>query len=85
VFQIEGGAGLGLTYVTGALVKVGQFAAAALKGGRAGWVSNLLLWARWWQARSVAGWLISGSTLPRSGLPRPRAGVERDRRGDVHR
>jgi uncharacterized membrane protein YoaK (UPF0700 family) len=46
VFQIEGGAGLGLTYVTGALVKVGQFAAAALKGGaRWGWVSNLLLWA----------------------------------------
>ena len=26
VFQIEGGAGLGLTYVTGALVKVGQLA-----------------------------------------------------------
>ena len=46
VFQIEGGAGLGLTYVTGALVKVGQFAAAALKGGaRWGWVSNLVLWA----------------------------------------
>jgi uncharacterized membrane protein YoaK (UPF0700 family) len=46
VFQIKGGAGLGLTYVTGALVKVGQLAAAALKGGpRWGWVSNLLLWA----------------------------------------
>ncbi|WP_298111025.1 YoaK family protein [Bradyrhizobium sp.] len=46
VFQIEGGAGLGLTYVTGALIKVGQFLAAALKGGdRWGWVPNLLLWA----------------------------------------
>jgi uncharacterized membrane protein YoaK (UPF0700 family) len=46
VFQIKGGAGLGLTYVTGALVKVGQLAAAALKGGaRWGWVSNLMLWA----------------------------------------
>ena len=46
VFQIHGGAGLGLTYVTGALVKVGQLAAAALTGGpRWGWVSNLLLWA----------------------------------------
>jgi len=46
VFQIEGGAGLGLTYVTGALVKVGQLAAVALRGGdRFGWVSNLLLWA----------------------------------------
>jgi uncharacterized membrane protein YoaK (UPF0700 family) len=46
VFQIHGGAGLGLTYVTGALVKVGQLAALALTGGaRWGWASNLLLWA----------------------------------------
>jgi uncharacterized membrane protein YoaK (UPF0700 family) len=46
VFQIEGGAGLGLTYVTGALVKVGQLLAAALTGGaRWAWVPNLLLWA----------------------------------------
>ena len=46
VFQIHGGAGLGLTYVTGALVKVGQLVARALTGGpRWGWVSNLLLWA----------------------------------------
>jgi len=46
VFQIEGGSGLGLTYVTGALVKVGQLLAAALTGGaRLGWVPNLLLWA----------------------------------------
>jgi uncharacterized membrane protein YoaK (UPF0700 family) len=46
VFQIDGGAGLGLTYVTGALVKVGQLIAAALTGGaRWGWAPNLLLWA----------------------------------------
>jgi uncharacterized membrane protein YoaK (UPF0700 family) len=46
VFQIRGGAGLGLTYVTGALVKVGQLLAAALKGGaRWAWAPNLLLWA----------------------------------------
>ena len=46
VFQIHGGAGLGLTYVTGALVKVGQLAAASLKGGaRWAWAPNLLLWA----------------------------------------
>jgi len=46
VFQIHGGAGLGLTYVTGALVKVGQLAASALRGGaRWAWVPNLLLWA----------------------------------------
>jgi uncharacterized membrane protein YoaK (UPF0700 family) len=46
VFQIDGGAGLGLTYVTGALVKVGQLAAAALSGGaRWAWAPNLLFWA----------------------------------------
>jgi uncharacterized membrane protein YoaK (UPF0700 family) len=46
VFQIDGGSGLGLTYITGALVKAGQLIAAALTGGaRFGWVSNLLLWA----------------------------------------
>jgi uncharacterized membrane protein YoaK (UPF0700 family) len=46
VFQFRGGAGLGLTYVTGALVKVGQQFAAALTGGaRWGWMPNLLLWA----------------------------------------
>jgi uncharacterized membrane protein YoaK (UPF0700 family) len=46
VFQIHGGAGLGLTYVTGALVKVGQLVAAALTGGaRWAWAANLLLWA----------------------------------------
>ncbi len=46
VFQIDGGAGLGLTYVTGALVKAGQQIAAALTGGpRFGWLPNLLLWA----------------------------------------
>ncbi|HEV7599452.1 MAG TPA: DUF1275 family protein [Bradyrhizobium sp.] len=46
VFQIEGGAGLGLTYVTGALVKVGQLLAAALTS-RVRWdlAPNLLLWA----------------------------------------
>ena len=54
VFQIEGGGGLGLTYVTGALVKVGQLIAAAVTGGaRFGWVPNLLLWAA----------LVTGSVL----------------------
>jgi uncharacterized membrane protein YoaK (UPF0700 family) len=54
VFQIDGGAGLGLTYVTGALVKVGQLLATALtRGSRFGWVPNLLLWAS----------LVAGSAL----------------------
>ena len=35
VFQIEGGAGLGLTYMTGALVKVGQFAGGGADRRRA--------------------------------------------------
>jgi uncharacterized membrane protein YoaK (UPF0700 family) len=56
VFQIDGGAGLGLTYVTGALVKVGQLVATALTGGaRFGWAPNLLLWAA-----LVAGALVGG-------------------------
>jgi uncharacterized membrane protein YoaK (UPF0700 family) len=46
VFQIDGGAGLGLTYITGALVKVGQLLATALTGGaRWAWAPNLMLWA----------------------------------------
>ncbi len=46
VFQLDGGAGLGLTYVTGALVKAGQLIAAALTGGAGwAWLPNLLLWA----------------------------------------
>ncbi|MHC2256679.1 YoaK family protein [Bradyrhizobium embrapense] len=46
VFQLEGGAGLGLTYVTGALIKAGQLIAAALTGGGGwAWLPNVLLWA----------------------------------------
>ncbi|MHC2331868.1 YoaK family protein [Bradyrhizobium sp. USDA 4454] len=46
VFQLEGGAGLGLTYVTGALIKAGQLIAAALTGGAGwAWLPNVLLWA----------------------------------------
>jgi uncharacterized membrane protein YoaK (UPF0700 family) len=57
VFQIEGGGGLGLTYVTGALVKVGELCAAALMGGaRFAWLPNLLLWA------SLAVGVVLGAT-----------------------
>jgi len=46
VFEVEGGTGIGLTYVTGTLVKVGQGIAALLSGGkRWSWLPNLLLWA----------------------------------------
>jgi len=64
VFQIDGGSGLGLTYVTGALVKVGQLLAAALTGGaRFGWVPNLLLWAA-----LVAGGVCGALLYRRGGL-----------------
>jgi uncharacterized membrane protein YoaK (UPF0700 family) len=80
VFQIHGGGGLGLTYVTGALVKVGQLAAVALTGGaRWGWVSNLLLWAalvagslcgasayHWINLAAV--WFAAGSALALSAI-----------------
>jgi uncharacterized membrane protein YoaK (UPF0700 family) len=80
VFQIDGGAGLGLTYVTGALVKVGQLAAAALAGGaRWAWLPNLLLWAalvagavagasayRW--INLAATWFAAGTALALGGI-----------------
>jgi uncharacterized membrane protein YoaK (UPF0700 family) len=80
VFQIDGGAGLGLTYVTGALVKVGQLVAAALGGGtRWAWAPNLLLWAAL-VAGSLCGalayhwinlaaiWFAAGSALALSAI-----------------
>ncbi|BCP55718.1 hypothetical protein K32_43350 [Kaistia sp. 32K] len=46
VFQRNGAPGIGLTYVTGALVKVGQSLAAALRGGdRWAFLPSLLIWA----------------------------------------
>jgi uncharacterized membrane protein YoaK (UPF0700 family) len=80
VFQIEGGGGLGLTYVTGALVKVGQLIAAAVTGGaRFAWVPNLLLWAalvvgsvggalayRWINLAAI--WFAAGAALTLTAL-----------------
>jgi uncharacterized membrane protein YoaK (UPF0700 family) len=46
IFQSGNTGGIGLTYITGALVKVGQALATALQGGaRWGWLPNFLLWA----------------------------------------
>jgi uncharacterized membrane protein YoaK (UPF0700 family) len=80
VFQIDGGAGLGLTYITGALVKVGQLAATALTGGaRWAWLPNLLLWAalvagaacgasgyHWINLAAI--WFAAGAALALSGI-----------------
>jgi len=80
VFQIDGGAGLGLTYVTGALVKVGQRIAEALTGGaRWGWAPNLLLWAAlvagsacgalgYYWINLAAIWFAAGAALALSGI-----------------
>lgn len=46
VFFTGGAGGLGLTYITGALVRVGQLMALALRGGkRWEWLPSLLQWA----------------------------------------
>ena len=80
VFQVEGGTGLGLTYMTGTLVKVGELAAAALTGGRRwAWLPNLLLWAalvagvvcgawayRWINLAAI--WFAAGLALALSGI-----------------
>lgn len=75
VFQVDGGPGIGLTYMTGALVKVGQLAAAALTGGpRWAWLPNLLLWAAlvagaaigaftYAQINLAAVWFAAGAAL----------------------
>ncbi len=45
VFQKDGETGIGVTYMTGALVRVGHRIAAALRGGPPlAWTSSLLLW-----------------------------------------
>jgi uncharacterized membrane protein YoaK (UPF0700 family) len=64
MFQIDGGSGLGLTYVTGALVRMGQLMAKALTGGpRWAWAPNLLLWAA-----LVAGCVVGGFAYGRISL-----------------
>jgi uncharacterized membrane protein YoaK (UPF0700 family) len=45
VFQKDGETGIGVTYMTGALVRVGHRIAAALRGGPPlAWTSSLFLW-----------------------------------------
>ncbi|CAN5131136.1 YoaK family protein [soil metagenome] len=91
VFQIDGGAGLGLTYVTGALVKVGQLAAAAITGGaRWAWLPNLLLWSAlvlgsivgtlayvWINLAAI--WFAAAAALAMSGMFVLRDGIRRRR------
>src|SRR5258708_39771051 len=65
VCQIHGGAGLGLTYVTSALVKAGQQIAAALTGGpRPGWLAHPFV-----VAALVAGALFGARAFSLGQLP----------------
>ena len=64
VFQREGEVSVGVTYMTGTLVKFGQHLAAALAGGpRFAWASYLLLWLG-----LVAGAVAGSAAFPVLGL-----------------
>lgn len=64
VFERDGEVSLGVTYMTGALVKLGQRLAGALTGGdRWGWSPYLLLWL------GLVGGAVTGALLyPQVGL-----------------
>ena len=60
MFQRDGEVSIGVTYMTGALVKLGQALASAVTGGPAfGWLPHLLLWLGL-VAGAVAGALLFG-------------------------
>lgn len=64
VFQRDGEVSVGVTYMTGALVKVGQRIGAALLGGdRLGWLPYLLLWLG-----LVAGGIIGATAYAHVGM-----------------
>ena len=64
VFERNGEVSIGVTYMTGSLVKLGQKIAAALLGrDRRGWIPYFILWA------SFVGGVVSGAfAYPRLGL-----------------
>ena len=58
IFQRDGEVSLGVTYMTGTLVKLGQHLAAALGGGpRFAWLPYLLLWL------GLVGGAVAGAAL----------------------
>ncbi len=63
-FAEDGEVRIGLTYMTGTLVKLGQHIAAALSGGpRFGWAPHLLLWAA-----LLTGAIVGATIQARLGL-----------------
>ena len=79
-FQRGGDVAIGLTYMTGALVRLGQALGAALVGERrTGWAAHLLLWAglasgavlgalAWSHLAGAALWAAAGWGLAMTGL-----------------
>ncbi|MFT6571814.1 MAG: uncharacterized membrane protein YoaK (UPF0700 family) [Sphingomonas echinoides] len=64
IFQRDGEVSIGVTYMTGTLVKLGQRLAAALTGGpRWQWLPYLALWSG-----LIAGAVAGASVWPRFGL-----------------
>jgi len=64
VFERDGEVSIGLTYMTGTLVKIGQRIATALSGGDPlGWLPYFLLWAG-----LVVGATLGALAFPRLGL-----------------
>lgn len=64
VFERDGEVRIGLTYMTGTLVKIGQRLTTALMGGaRFGWLPFLLLWLG-----LIAGAVLGASVYPHLGL-----------------
>jgi uncharacterized membrane protein YoaK (UPF0700 family) len=64
IFTQEGEVKVGLTYMTGALVKLGKGLAAALFGGeRLGWTPDLILWLS-----LVAGAMLGGAVFTGIGV-----------------
>lgn len=68
VFQRDGEVSVGVTYMTGTLVKLGQHASAALTGGpRLDWLPYLLLWGGL-MIGAVAG-VVSHARLGAASMP----------------
>ena len=65
VFQRRDGTGIGLTYMTGAVVKAGQEVANAILGGdREAWIPHVGLWASLVAGAALGAWSFDTLGLP---------------------
>jgi uncharacterized membrane protein YoaK (UPF0700 family) len=64
VFERDGSVSFGVTYMTGALVKIGQGLATMVRGGtRTAWLPYLLLWAGLIGGAVMGAWLFSALAI----------------------